>query len=37
METIGKKFLFTGKMSSMTRAEGKRRVKELGGVELTRS
>ena len=32
MQTIGKKFLFTGKMASMTRAEGKRRVKELGGV-----
>jgi NAD-dependent DNA ligase len=30
--TVGKKFLFTGKMASMTRDEGKRHVKELGGV-----
>ncbi len=30
--TVGKKFLFTGKMASMTRDEGKRHVKDLGGV-----
>ena len=29
--TIGKKFCFTGKLASMTRAEAKARVKDLGG------
>ncbi|MCA9665911.1 MAG: BRCT domain-containing protein [Myxococcales bacterium] len=30
--TVGKKFLFTGKLASMTRSEAKTRVADLGGV-----
>lgn len=32
LPTVGKKFLFTGKLATLTRDEGKARVKELGGV-----
>jgi NAD-dependent DNA ligase len=32
LPTVGKKFLFTGKMVALSRADGQRRVKELGGV-----
>jgi hypothetical protein len=32
LATVGKSFLFTGKLSNLTRAEAKARVKALGGV-----